>query len=289
MKKTKFFVIAVICLCLLLCCTGCAALLEKLEDAELRGYTEEMLAEILEGNAESAYELVDDVCTYEDFRQAFALLSQKLSGVESYELQLLSINTNTNFSGGESATMVSASYLLSSETGKYVVDVVRHSDFEELAGFHVTDYKSTALYYTGTLDSMSEAGVLQWLVLILPNLAALAVIILALVDCCRKKVKKKALVILLIVVVAATLSLQIGGGLSLNFSFGWLMSYSALVRYGSGEMQLRLLLPLGAIIYYCIRSRILIKEVPAPEAIAAEESESAEQVEAAEETPENEE
>ena len=273
MKKTRSVLIITLVIFLLLGCTGCGALLEKFEDTELRGYTDEMLRAIMNGDAEAAYALVDDVCSEEEFGDAFETLSDMLSQLDSYELQLASINSNTYISAEGSPVVVSAAYLLSSEVGNYVVDVQRHSDYEQLSSFYVTEYKNTGFYSTGTLNNMADAGLSQWLVLILLNLVGLGLMVYALVDCCRKNVKKKVLIILLVIFITTTVSLSIGGGVFFNLNFGWITSYSALIKYGNGNVVFRLFIPLGAIIYFCIRKKLLPKEIENLEAETEQQSE----------------
>ena len=44
---------------------------------------------------------------------------------------------------------------------------------------------------------------------------------------------------------------------------GWITAYSALIRYGSGTVMLRLMLPVGTIIYFAMRRSLLKESTPA--------------------------
>ena len=48
----------------------------------------------------------------------------------------------------------------------------------------------------------------------------------------------------------------------IHFSFGWLLNYAALVRYGGGTTILRILVPVGAVAYLIARRKILKKDAP---------------------------
>ena len=93
---------------------------------------------------------------------------------------------------------------------------------------------------------------------------AIGFTVFALVDCSRQKIKKKALWILLLLLGFISLGATISStSFRLNFNVGWITAYSALIRYGSGTVMLRLMLPVGTIIYFAMRRSLLKESTPA--------------------------
>ena len=120
-------------------------------------------------------------------------------------------------------------------------------------------------------------GIGIWALLLL-NVLSLGFVAFAIVDCSRLKIKRKALWILLLVFGFVTLGATVSGSMfRIHFNFSWLTNYSALIRYGSGTAVIRLMLPIGAIVYFCTR-RSLLKTAPenTPAEAAPDENDSIE-------------
>ena len=116
--------------------------------------------------------------------------------------------------------------------------------------FMLTPYEDTDYSSTGTLGRMKGASPVQWLFLLL-NVVSLAVAAYAIVDCARRKVEKKVLWILVLLFGFFTVGVTISDSMfRTNFNLSWITAYSALIRYGSGTMVARLMLPVGAIAYF---------------------------------------
>ena len=132
-----------------------------------------------------------------------------------------------------------------------------------LNSFYLTPYEKTDYYFTGTLNNLKDATGAQWGFLLL-NVIAIGFTVFALVDCSRQKIKKKALWILLLLLGFISLGATISStSFRLNFNVGWITAYSALIRYGSGTVMLRLMLPVGTIIYFAMRRSLLKESTPA--------------------------
>ena len=266
MNRKHALVLIALILVLAVFCTGCAGFLQKMENSQLRSSTEAMLDALIGGDFQKAYGLVSNVCSQEEFQSVFPQLQQILGSGKTYELQMLSVYNNTRISNGEKTVTVSSVYQITTSSGRIIANV-QMDDQIGLTTFQLTPYENTDYYFTGTLGHMKDANALQWVLLLL-NVVSVCIGVFALVDCARKKIKNKVLWILLLVIGFATVGVSISGtSFRTNFNLGWITAYSALIRFGSGAITLRLMLPAGAIIYFGIR-RSLIK---APKAAAVEQ------------------
>ncbi len=242
--------------------SGCSAVLQELENTEIRQSTETMLDALIADDFQTAYSLVNKICTEEDFKPAFTQMQELVGNADTYELKLLSIYTNYTISNGEKRNIVTSVYEMTSPGGRVIVNI-RMLAQNGLVNFYLTPYEKTEYYYTGTLDNMKDATGAQWGFL-LSNVIAISFTVYALIDCCRQKIKKKALWILLLILGFISLGVTISStNFRLNFNLGWITAYSALIRYGSGIITLRLMLPVGTIIYFAMRRSLLKESAPA--------------------------
>lgn len=257
MKHLQKLMVSVLISILLLSLCGCSSLIEKFDNQELRQYTEAMLDSLIADDRDAAYLLVQDYCTEEELASVFPQMQEILGQPDTYELKLLSIYTNGQFVDGQQHTVTSATYELIADNRKMIVAVQKSNTSQCIQTFQLTPYELTDYYFTGTLQTMKDANVLQW-ILLLSNVISIGLAVFAIVDCCRHDIKKKALWILLSALGFFTIGVTLARtGINLNYNLGWITSYSALIRYGSGTIIARLMLPVGPVIY-CIRRRALI-------------------------------
>ena len=262
MRKNLVKSVCAIILTVLILCSGCTSVLQDLENAEVRQSTERMLDALIANDFQTAYSLVNKICTEEDFKPVFTQMQELLGNADTYELKLLSIYTNGTITNGQKIRSVSSTYEMTTKNGRVIVSI-RMDDQIGLNGFYLTPYEKTDYYSTGTLNNMKDATGVQWGFLLL-NVIAIGFAVFALVDCSRQKIKRKVLWILLILLgfvsLGATMS---SASFRLNFILGWITAYSALIRYGSGTVMLRLMLPVGTIIYFAMRRSLLKESAPA--------------------------
>ncbi len=266
-RATRIFAIVLLCALLF---SGCASMVQKFENPELRQDTEAMLSALTGDDFAGAYSLVRDLCTEAEFAPAYDQMRPLVAGAESYTLTLLSVSSNTNITNGDKVSTVQAVYNMESNMGRIIISVSSDSR-HGLTSFWLTPFEETDYYFTGTLSTMEKAGAGQWIML-LSNLVSIGFAVLALIDCCRYKFRKKITWILLIVLGFVTFSTTIGAtGFRTNINIGWLTAYSALIRYGSGTFTFRLMIPGGAIAYFIARRSLLksLSSGQAPEEIKA--------------------
>lgn len=275
MKKLKKIISLTVVSVMIFIFSSCSALVSAFENKDLRTYTDQMLNSILTNDNKTAYALVSDVCSEGDFKRVFDDMHNLLKDVGTYELKLVSINQKNNYEKGENVTTLDSVYEMKTDKARYVVSVQSSSQNAKLSAFFITPYEKTSLYYTGVIENMKGASFAQWAML-LSNLLILTLIIVALIDCCRQKVKVKALWIILIIIGVLALGLTISSsGINFNFYLTWITSYNAIVRYGSGEVTARFIIPWGALLYFILRRSLIkkpeIEQQIEPEMIITEE------------------
>lgn len=263
--KIRRMIAVALSVVLLLLCTGCSALLQAFENEHIRSCTQKMVDAIIADDRQSAYTIVRGVSTQDTFGAAYSEMRELLKDVDDYELRLLSINQNSHLSGGETRTVVTAAYKMTTDIGTFIIDVQSSDPYPDLTAFVITPLEKTNYYATGGLSNMKDATVLQW-VMLLSNILVIGVMIFAFVDCCRHKVKLKALWLVLIALGVFTVGATVSAtNFRFNINFGWLTAYTALIQYGGGQVMLRFMLPIGSAVYLILRHWIIKRSAPAPE------------------------
>ncbi len=258
MKKRISMLFTILLLAVAILCCGCADVLEKLEDERSRQEAQTMVDAILSDDFTTAYSLVSGVCSEGEFRDVFAQLKGFLGEVDSYELKLLSVYTNSALSNGKTRKNVSSEYEMTAGERRIILDVVI-DDEVGMNVFRLTPYEKTDYFYTGTPSTMKGANTAQWVILLL-SLLSYGITLYAIVDCAKRQIPRKVLWILILIFGLISLGFTAGAGsFRLNFNLAGLLSYSALIYYGSGTTVFRLILPVGAIVYFAMRNSLVEK------------------------------
>jgi len=308
MKKKNVAMLSFLLVAVMLLSVGCAAaedwdsmwnsavkMGEKMNDPQVQLLTEEMIDAIRENDPEAAKAVITAEVDPAAVEQVVSQLHPAFADMDVYMLQAANIQKNKNL--GTDVTNTAIRYLLAGGKNtpgelRFYVDVTHSSQEPQcLKGFHVTEYQE--IIYSGTLTTMADANGAQWAMLLIGALE-LAFVIWMFVDCCLHKMEKKWLWLLLTAmgIIAFTVSAD-NGGVRLNFNVGFFFNlYTSLALYSNGAMQLRLMIPVGAIAYAVIRKQLFadyektqlpqpavfpegqlpdVPEVPQPEAPQSEE------------------
>lgn len=265
MLKKKFLAIVLLLSMIILSLSGCSQLLERFENEEVRAYTEGMLDAIIDKDFDTAYSFVQDTCSKDEFAQEYNKMEALLYDVKTYDLKLTGIYSKVNVINGKKTTTVDATYSMVENDDKYVVYAQTNTDYKKLSQFDVKSFENTNLFSTGSINKMSQASLFQW-IMILTNVVSLALMLFAVVDCSKHKINKKALWIIFIVLGLISFRFSFGPEMiKLNFYLGMITNYSAFIKYGNGSFVLRLLIPLGAIVYLIVRNRLIKKASTPPQ------------------------
>lgn len=242
---------------------------ELAEDASLRQSTQLMLDSLIHDDFDSAYALISGAVTKEQFQPLYDGLLPILQNVESYEL----IASYKAAKVTDDASYVAVRYLFVAQDLKLVVEATRQEGVEGLIGFLVNEYQETTV--TGTVGSMKGADAGQWIFLVIA-LAEVGFIMWMLVDCCRRKIHRKWLWLLVVALGSVALNISLGSGFQIHMNVGLFLNlYTALLRYTTGEVTVRLMVPLGAVLYLCLRKKLLAQpQNAAQEAADREETET---------------
>lgn len=226
------------------------AIADITEDDQLRADTEKMLDAIILDDYQTAWDTIYQEVDPSQFHQAYQQIQTALKGISQYELVASNINkTVTN--GMET---VHIRYMMTAGEQRFFVEAARVEGYDGLVSFFLNAYEPITA--TGTLGSMQGASVSQWIFLVI-GLLELAVTIFAFVDCCRHKMRKKWLWLLLIGVGAVVFSVIVTPEqFRINFNFGAFLGYTSLISYSDGGYILQIMIPVGAIVYLCIRKKI---------------------------------
>ena len=256
MERIRRFAVLLMAVFLLLSLSACSLDEAVEENAEVRQMTEQMLDSVLQDDYDTARGLMKDSTGDEEFRDFYDGAQKLFEGVESYTLTMIGVK----YSVTDGVNRYTAVYRLTTNAGQdYDLSVGTSSDMEGLFGFHLTHSGGSEAVYTGTLSTLKQATVSQWVILII-GFATIVFLIAMLVDCCRQRIEKKWLWILLIVFgsVALLLTLQ-NGSVEFNINFFNFLSYTALLIYQNpaNVVQIRLFVPVGAIVYLAFRRRLL--------------------------------
>lgn len=257
-KQYIFWITAVLIIGMLF--SGCnGMLMEAVEaSAEKTGLvepTKQMLTGLLQDDFDTCLSLLPDQITQTDFRPVFDQLRQLLAQVDTYTLTPTNVNVRTS----NGVTFHQVRFLMESGELMFYVDVASSSEVMGFTSFHVTPHVPVTM--TGTLLTLKGANPVQWIFLLIAALE-MAFVIWMVVDCARRKMQNK--VIWLLVILLGNLLNSItwtDGSINFNFNVGIILSYTALIRYSTGEFMLRLLLPIGAIVYFAVRKSLKPKPV----------------------------
>lgn len=242
-------------LLLILFC-GCSQI-EIKDHPTIRQHVDTMLDSLLTGKLDGAYDTVSDLITSSTLPAAFAEMRSILSGVETYELTPIQMNyVNQN---GIKSTYYT--YRMVTNADVFVVSAAIAEGYDGLVSFSIIPESQTKLAYTGIPGHMQGANILQWAILIL-GLLTWVFVIWVFVDCCRHKFKRKWLWLLIILLGALILSFNYSNNhLGFQVNAGLYLTFSSLIVFSDNAAQLKLVIPLGAIIYLlCKKKRFRAKQ-----------------------------
>lgn len=264
--KHRRTVLCLLLVLLLLLATGCGAkdeweaaqkaagmLSGVTEDPQLRSDTEKLLNAIIADDYAAAWDTIYQEIDAAEFKRMYVELQPHLAQIETYEL--VASNINKTVSNGVST--VSVRYMMTAGDLRLFVDVSRVEGYEGLTGFYLNEY--VPVITTGTLGNMQGANVLQRIFLVV-GLLELVFVLGAFVDCCRHKMKKKWLWLLLIALGYMIFSLIVTQEqFRVGMNVGAILNYTSLIRYSTGGFTLRLMIPVGAIVYLICRKTLFAK------------------------------
>ncbi len=244
---------------ILLCAVLCMAVLVlggcKLFDNEaVRARTVAMLDAVVANDAEAAYACMVAEVSREEFDTAFAQFRTLLGDTASYTLNARFMEMKTE----RGVTVTKVQYRMVTDKAVYAVESVTDSRYDGLYHFSLAPAGGFELAATPIGSHPLQ------IVFLIVALAETAFVVWMMVDCARRRVKHKALwlIVILFGMLMVTFTMN-DGAASLRTGFGFLLSFTSLNIYGT-FVSARLLFPVGAVVYACMRKRLTLPE-PMPE------------------------
>ena len=288
MKRTNRWLrigMAILCLAIALSLVSCLEDMDVGDNGEL---AVEFMTHVMNDDADAAYEMVKSTVGRTEFFKFWADLQMLAAGSEECDIEQTGWNVNTT----NGVTTYTTEYLLEFDNDCTVqLQVVTQDNVEGIAGIHFTDLTEFEEKSESTLPVIR-------IIMGIVSLAAFAFTVWMFVDCLRKKLKYKVLwAILIFVGVAWTVTF--GETFGYRVMIGVMLQPSTVTaNLSSMAYSVKLVVPLGAIIYLAMRKRyVILPEEPTeeqntvePQVIfdSCEETKESEPVESAEpQTPES--
>ena len=248
---------SVVILFFILCCcvlTGCADLLKN-EDMEQRVVF--LIEAFNEDDADRIFlEMYPDVVTREEFDESYEAVRELWETSDEYTIKLKSINTKKNFNPSGDFSICQAQYYVYTQAKDYTITFTYRVDDsgEGLYQFHL-NVGTVPVLVSGGITTAGENSALQWALLIFSALSYLLVIV-TVADILRKRPRLygvwliAALFFAAFRIQAAPANFHLGGNVAL-------LVLSAFKIYTTGSRNFVFALPVGAIVYWCMRKRLM--------------------------------
>lgn len=250
-------------LSILLCCllSGCAGLLKN---ERMDQETELLIAAL---NADDADQIFDamypDVVTREEFDNSYESIRQIWNQCDEHTTKLNSIHFNNNKNKSEHIFTCQAQYYIYTPEDSYTLNLTYRSDDQGkgIYGFHLAP-GTTPVLISGGFTTFRTNSVFQWIVLVFCVLSYIFILVTA-ADILRKRPRLygawllASFAFVYLQIRFAPNNLHVGGSIQL-------FVISALKVYNAGVRNFVVAFPVGALVYWCMRKRLLAKKQNLP-------------------------
>lgn len=252
MKKRLLSLLLVLC-CLLL--SGCSQLMDntlalvadKAAESGADTLARQFVDGILADDAEMSLAAMADGVTMESLQQVFPQMREMLPAADDYTLTPTYWNSSTN----NGVTQTSVQFRMEIGGQLFQLQTVQVSSMEGLYNIHIAPVTEEA-----AAESAGQSSPVWELLSILLTIASCAVTLWALIHCVRHKMKRKWLWLLLVILGSVMLTFTLSSGhLNLRFNIGLYLVASQITATSSGFV-LKLVVPVGPIIYLCRRKAL---------------------------------
>ena len=239
-----------------------AALISCTPDMDVGNNTEladQFMDHVIANDYAAAYGMVKATVSDPDFRAYWATVQTVADGAETYEMK--QIGWNLNRSNG--VTTRTTAYQAELDNGRTVLlRVVTQDGIEGIAGIHFSDITD---FLASTEAFVPTVRVILWVV----SALAMAFTVWMLVDCLRRKMKYKVVWAILIFF-GLCFTFTVGETSNFSFNVGLFFQTSSIeADPGLLAVVTKLVIPVGAILYLCLRKKFTVDpkhpegEVPA--------------------------
>lgn len=244
-----------LCLAALLSLCACTADMDVGENTTL---SQRFMDYVLADDYDAAYGMVQATVTSGDFRAYWDAMQTVMAGAEAYEIEQIGWHVQR----AKGLTTRTTAYQVYPDNGCIVLlRVVTRDDIQGIAGIHfsdITDFIHETNAYIPTVQ------IILWVI----SGLCVAFTVWMLIDCARRKIKYKALWLILILFGVA-ITVTVGQSSNFNFSIGLFSNlWSIDADPGLLAVVTKIVIPLGAILYLCLRKRLTQDAEAAAEAAA---------------------
>ncbi len=258
-SNLRLTVLIILALAIIMSLTSCSA---STDIGMVDDLTEDFLDMLLADDYDSAYALVSENVSANDFKPYWDSLKKTSEGASAYEIEQIGWKININ----NGTKFYVAAFNVELNNGRALF--IRTTLVDGANGI-------SGLYFNDTTDFNASFGLfarIANIVLIAFSLLTTAFIVWMLIDCIRRKIAKKPLWLLLIII-GAGVSLVVGQKMGINFHLGlFFMGSSAVADPSILSVTTKVIVPVGAIVYFFMRKRLTLKSDPAEQ--TAENSEN---------------
>ncbi len=248
MKKINYFRLATLfalVLVAVICLSSCSG---KLDIGMTDDLTEDLLDLLLTDDYAGAYDMVDEVVTEDDFKPYWNAMRSSAEGATSYEIEQIGWNININ----NGTKYYIAAFEAEFDNGNTVF--LRTTLVDGVDGIY-------GIYFNDITEFNATYGVFAQIAnmaLIVLSLLFIAFAIWMFVDCVKRKIKLKPLWLILIFV-GTTFAITVGQQFALNFGIGIVLMLSSAVADPSIlSVTLKVIVPVGAVVYFFVRKRLTV-------------------------------
>ena len=217
---------------------------------------DQFMDHVIADDYDAAYGMVKATVTDSDFRPYWKDIRQTAEGAKTYELEQIGWQINT-VNGVTDRTTAYQVYLDNERT--VLLRVMTREGIEGIAGIHFSDITE---FLASTEVFVPTVQIILWV------FSGLCVVftLWMLVDCLRRKMKYKVVWVLLILF-SLCLSFTVGETSNFSFNVGLFFQTSTITADpGLVAVVTKLVIPVGAILYLCLRKKF----VASPESAANE-------------------
>ena len=221
----------------------------KGDTAEAENYARTFLDAVINNDAIAAYSVFDKDCISDkEFIDFYGMVNQSLGKTKSYDLKV----TGWNLTIKNGIETKNVTFLVKTDDGKNIqLSIVTVTGYEGIAGI---DYKE--------IESVQKLSpVLPNIFLIIFTLLGVALIVCMIVDLARKPLNvKKSVKVLLVILILVCYGVSVKVGASLfNVTSRFGLAIPASHISVSDSVNVVLMLPIGAIVYFFIRKKLPLK------------------------------
>lgn len=256
MKKTRMVCLTFI---ILACCflSGCGNLLKN---EQMDREVERLIAALNEDDADRIYQsLHPGIVTREEFDESYETIRKIWEKSYTHTKKLNAINTQKTMGNTGNSKLCEAQYYIYTPDKFYTINIsyLSDDDGEGVGGFYLKA-GAEPMQISGSFTTASENSAMQWAIL-MQAVLSYVLIIITVVDILRKRPRLFGLWLVVVLAFFSFLLRRVPDNTYVSFGVNWFIM-SSLKIYNNGSWMLILAIPVGAVVYWCLRRRLLDKK-----------------------------